>query len=188
MDKLEKIDRLRERASVTYEEARDALAQSGDDLLDAIVLLEKQGKVRQPEHSSYSTQYEEQKEYIRVQDKVEEQRQSAPSFTRSLYRIFHFFFRFTLHTSFHVRRRERDLFLVPTWVLALALIFFWRAVLPLGVIAMLFGIRYSFEGNEDTDTANEILHKAGRFADGFEHEMRKDKDNSDEHKNTGRGR
>ncbi len=180
MDTLEKIDRLRERANVTYEEARDALAQSGDDLLDAIVLLEKQGKVKQPGQTSYSTQYEEQKEYIRVQDKVEEQRQSAPSFTRSLARVFHFFFRFIFHTSFHVRRRDHDLFVVPTWVLALILLM-WKVALPAAVIAMLFGIRYSFRGNEGTETANDILDKAGRFADGFESELRKNKDRKDEH-------
>ena len=57
MDTLEKIDRLRERANVTYEEARDALAQSGDDLLDAIVLLEKQGKVKQPGQTTPHSMY-----------------------------------------------------------------------------------------------------------------------------------
>ncbi len=61
MEMIEKVERLRERANVTYEEARAALEMTGGDLLDAIVLLEKQGKLKEPAHSTFSTEYEEQK-------------------------------------------------------------------------------------------------------------------------------
>ena len=44
MEMIEKVERLREKANVSYEEAKEALEQSGGDLLDAIVLLERQGK------------------------------------------------------------------------------------------------------------------------------------------------
>ena len=84
MEMIEKVERLREKADVTYEEAKAALEQSDGDLLDAMVLLERQGKVRKPAQSTFSTDYEEQTEYIRVRDKVEEQEQSAPSFGRTL--------------------------------------------------------------------------------------------------------
>jgi 3-dehydroquinate synthase len=69
---------------VTYEEAKAALEEAGGDLLDAMVLLERRGKVRGPAQSSYSTEYEEQKDYIRVRDKVEQQKKSAPSFGHTL--------------------------------------------------------------------------------------------------------
>ena len=44
MDQLEKVDKLRERANVSYEEAKEALEASNWDLLDAMVYLEKHGK------------------------------------------------------------------------------------------------------------------------------------------------
>jgi len=43
---LELIEMLRERAHVTYEEAREALEKSNDDLVEALIYLEKQGKIR----------------------------------------------------------------------------------------------------------------------------------------------
>ena len=43
MTKLEMIDALRVKADVSYEEAKDVLELAGGDLLDAIILLEKQG-------------------------------------------------------------------------------------------------------------------------------------------------
>ena len=46
MDNLEKVERLREKADVSYEEAKKALDECDGDLLDAMVYLEKQGKVK----------------------------------------------------------------------------------------------------------------------------------------------
>ena len=74
MDNLEKVEKLRERANVTYEEAKEALENNDWDLLDAMVALEKEGKTVKPEQTAYSTSYEEQQEYVRVVDKVEEQK------------------------------------------------------------------------------------------------------------------
>ena len=70
MDKLEMVERLRERANVSYEEAAKALEEANGDLLDAMVILEKQGKTKAPEQSAYSTSYEEQKEYTPVKDQL----------------------------------------------------------------------------------------------------------------------
>jgi len=45
---LEKIELLRERADVTYEEARDALEKCNGSLVEAIIYLEKSGKIKPP--------------------------------------------------------------------------------------------------------------------------------------------
>ena len=44
MDQFEKVEKLKERANVTYEEAKQALEASGWDVLEAMIYLEKQGK------------------------------------------------------------------------------------------------------------------------------------------------
>ena len=49
MDKFEKIEKIIEKTGVTYAEAKKALEESGEDMLDAIVLLESQGKIKNPE-------------------------------------------------------------------------------------------------------------------------------------------
>ena len=180
MDKLEKIDRLRERADVSYEEAKEALEQAGDDLLDAMVLLEKAGKVKQPQQSSYSTSYEEQKQYICVVDKVEEQKKNAPSFGNSIGKIVRAILQFVLHSSFHITRRGNNLFTLPTWLMVILVGMFWKVAIPIAVVVMIFGVRYSFEsdGRVDNqtanDTANELLEKAGSIADSIENGLRKD--------------
>ena len=176
MDKLEKIERLRERANVTYEEAKDVLELAGEDVLDAMILLEKQGKVKQPQQSTYSTSYEKQEDYIRVKDKVEEQRLAAPSFGKTIGRVARIVIQFVIHSSFHISRRGRNIITVPSWVMALVLIGIWKFAIPAFIISLLFGIRYSFEGKdgEKTDAANRFLNKAGKFADDVQKGLHKD--------------
>ena len=56
MDRFEKAERLRQAADVSFEEAKAALDACGDDLLDAMVYLEKQGRAKKPEQSTYSSE------------------------------------------------------------------------------------------------------------------------------------
>ena len=158
MEMIEKVERLRERADVTYEEARAALEEAGGDLLDAMVILERMGKVRGPARSSYSTEYDEQKDYIRVRDKVEQQKKSAPSFTHTFRRLIKTFFSFIRHTVFIVTKEDSIIFTMPSWVLVLLLFFFWEAIVPVMVIALFFKVNYSFDGAQNVKRAKDILH------------------------------
>ena len=44
MTELEKVEKLREKANVSFAEAKEALDNTGGDILDALIYLEKQGK------------------------------------------------------------------------------------------------------------------------------------------------
>ena len=55
MDQFEKVEKLREHADVSYEEAKDALEKSNWDILDAMIYLEQNGKTKAPERESYTT-------------------------------------------------------------------------------------------------------------------------------------
>ena len=58
MTNYEMVELLRQKANVSYEEAKAALEAANWDLLDAIVLLEREGKV--PENDArFSTKAEE---------------------------------------------------------------------------------------------------------------------------------
>ncbi|MCL2057662.1 MAG: hypothetical protein FWH01_01195 [Oscillospiraceae bacterium] len=55
MASIEMVEKLRSRAGVTYEDAREALDSSDDDMLDALIWLEKNGKTVPPRVSYYTT-------------------------------------------------------------------------------------------------------------------------------------
>ena len=173
MDKLEMIEKLRERADITYEEARDILEQAQGDLLEAFVLLEKQGKIRT------ETAAEEMKEKetqamsgeAKTMDEERDARSEAKAERREKKNSF---FGFLLHSSFHMKRREKELLTMPTWLFAILLLSFWGVSIPSILISLFFECRYSFEG-VNTQTANEFFTKAGSFADGVESSLQNDK-------------
>ena len=83
-----------------------------------------------------------------------------------------------LHPSFHSTRKEKLLFTMPACVFALILLGAWKGVIPVMAAAMLFGVRYSFEGEENSpasEAANDFLNKAGSFADGVQSELNREK-------------
>ena len=61
MDRLEKVELVREKCGVSYEEARDALEACGYDVLDAIVKLEREGKTA-AQTACYATESERRHE------------------------------------------------------------------------------------------------------------------------------
>lgn len=55
---LEQVERLREKAAVSYGQAKAALEYSGGNLLDALIYLEERGVIPRPEDTYYSTKGE----------------------------------------------------------------------------------------------------------------------------------
>ena len=68
MDELEKVEKLRERSNVSYEEAKQALNEANGDMLDAMIILENKGMINSGENNTHSTNYEEQTNIVNVQE------------------------------------------------------------------------------------------------------------------------
>ena len=62
MATLEQVEKLREKANVSFEEAKAALEACNDDLLDAVIYLERQGKVGAPAGGGYYSSRNAQEE------------------------------------------------------------------------------------------------------------------------------
>ena len=56
MELLEKVEKIREKTGVSYEEAKAALEACDEDVLDALVYLENQGKIKKPDVSVYTAE------------------------------------------------------------------------------------------------------------------------------------
>ena len=156
------------------EEAKDALEACDWDLLDAMVWLEKRGKVKGPTKESFTTSYEEQDQYVSVKDKVQEQEESgSDSFFKKLGHFCKILFQKSLDNSFYVNRREEEIFHVPVWALVLLLLFFWKILIPVMIVALFFECRYSFKGKDNLDGVNKAMDKAGDLADKVKDEYEK---------------
>ena len=174
MEQLEKVEKLRQRANVSYEEAKEALEASGWDLLDAMVYLEKQGKVKPPEQETYTTNCEDQPQYMDVKEKVHEQEEESSRKTgEKLGHLFRIFIRKTRDNAFCVSRKGEEILRTPVIVMIILLIFLWQFLIPAAVIALFFDFRYSFKGKDNLEGMNKAMEKAGEFADKVKGEYEK---------------
>ena len=166
MDHFEMVEKLREKANVSYEEAKAALEACDWDILDALVLLESEGKVSEKNGASYST---EEKSDTPQEDRNKKNARitgaKIKEFVSSL-------FKKGSENSFVVKRKGEELLRLPLIALILLLVFLFRLMLILLLIGLFCGIRYSFEGPLfNKTTVNHVMDKAADKADEIKHDV-----------------
>ena len=144
MDIFEMAAKLVEKTGVTFEEAKKALEENGGDMLDAVIALERAGKIQKKAayYSSSDDQTEEEAEVLRgdvfnadgTKAKTSTTREQAGRFWESVKR----FVKTLTSATFQVERKGEELIAVPVLVLILALIFGFHlmVVLLIGANAM----------------------------------------------------
>ena len=149
MDHLEMVEKLREKANVSYEEASAALEKCNWDLLDALLMLEGEGRLHRdndaPKKEEYTT---------RVQPKPEKKANHGgfAMLMRGLAQAIR-----RLNTVQRLIKKNGE-------VLLLIIISIW-AVGIVAVVAMFFGYRFAVKGLSFDDSVNAAMDKAGTFVD-----------------------
>jgi len=170
MTELEKAEKLHEKTGVSYAEAKEALDNSGGNLLDALIYLENQGKADAPPgggfFSEISVPVDNQQS---SQHSGKDHENSNESFSDLMSRFGRFLLK-VLHkgsTNFlEARKGDEHLFSCPVIVLVVLLIFFFWITLPVLVITLFFGIRYRFSGPDlGRDSVNNVMNSASDVVD-----------------------
>ena len=164
MATLEQVEKLRERADISFEEAKNALEACNDDLLDAIIYLEKQGKVGAPGDGGY---YSSGGGYYSGDGHGAAHEESGGSagprpgtFSQMMKRFGRFLIKIVKKGNsnfFEVEKNGDILFTLPATALALLIICFFWITLPLLILGMFFGFHYHFRGS---DLGRESVNKA----------------------------
>jgi len=169
---MEQVERLREKANVSYDEAKAALEASNNDLLDAIIYLEKQGKVK-----SGGGFYTSQKETTAgaSSEIPKEEAPEGEGFGGLLKRFGAFCLKLLGKgnvNTFEISRHAEHSASMPVTVLVLLLIFaFWISI-PLLIVGMFFGFRYRFCGPDLGKSAvNDPLSSAADAAEELKNSM-----------------
>ena len=149
MDNFEKVEKLREKTGVSYEEAKAALEATDYDLLDAIIKLEKDGKVNAPKVDVFTTGGEEKKEseFEKAQKTYEKEceKSSAGQVLDKILAGCGRLLKASVDNNFIVERHENTLIKVPVLLLVVALCAFGITI-PLLIIGLFCECKYRFEG------------------------------------------
>lgn len=173
MTTLEQVEKLRTMADISYDEAKAALDVTNGDLLEAVINLEKLGKIKAPTGSGFFSSE-------RTEDPSDEGCKAhcgenhakygngGETFTSLLKKFGKFCLRM-IHkgnvNSFEVLKGEESKASAPVTAFALLLVFAPWITIPLLIIGLFFGFRYRFNGPDlSRNTVNDAMDKAADAA------------------------
>jgi hypothetical protein len=174
MDNYQKVEQLVNKSGCSYEDAKAALEACGWDMLDAVISLEKEGKIIKEQPEAAESKTEETVEIIpevvndkgydnagsKKQGKTKEASKKVKGLWNRLKSIL------TENRMVMIKSNGQQIFDLPIWVPVLALAAFFWATLILAVIAMLFGCRFHFEGADLGKAGiNDTMDKATDYAE-----------------------
>ncbi len=186
MDNFEKVEKIREKTGVTYEDAKRALEENNYDLLDAIVSLEKQGKVKQPTMSSYETgaakeniavrEFEKAQQDYREDCKGSNFKKSMKSLGETIKNLL----KKSIEVNFCISRDGKSVAEIPTLILILLVLFMFWVTVPLLIIGLFFGFKYSFSGvGKVVVDVNDVCDKASAAAENLKQDFKKEEDHTE---------
>ena len=185
MATIEQVEKLRSKANVSYEEAKNALDACGDDILEAMIYLEKQGKVQPPPNEgsySYNRAESESEQIHGTAANNSKSGSGGESFTSLMGRFFRWCGRMLVKgntNTFEATRNGQQIISIPVTILVVLLILAFWIVLPLIIIGLFFNCRYSFQGpdlgrrevNNVMDSAADAAESIKRDVSGSSHKQ-----------------
>lgn len=169
MERKEIIEQLKSKAMVTYEEAEEALEKCNWDILDAIIYLERKGKVNNS-GSTVLIKLSEESDF--KESKEESKNQSEKEKCGGVGSLLRRFFKFVgkmikkgNENYFEINKDNEEPIRISLTISAILLIIgFWLVAILL-VVGLFLGYKYSLSGPDvKSDTVNDIFEKASNSA------------------------
>ena len=170
MTELEKVEKLREKANVSFAEAKEALDNAGGDILGALIHLEEQGKSTVPAGGGFFSgggAYAEDQQYY--QGGADARQYRGETFSEMLRRFGRFCLRILdkgNNNFLDATKRDEVMFSCPVTAVVVLVAFFFWVTIPLFVVSLFFGFRYRFRGEDlGRDSVNAVMDGASNVVD-----------------------
>lgn len=183
---LELVEKLVEKTGLSYGEAKQALEKTDWDILEALIQLEAQGKVHGGKTAQFTTnsssndnqQNQQNQQYQQYQqyNQGKEKSTAGDNFkktTKSIGEWLKSVFDKGNKNSLVMHRNDEKKIEIPVTAFVVLLIFCFWVIIPLMIVALFFGCRFSFSGNElGKDNVNSAMGKATDIADNIKSEFK----------------
>lgn len=177
---LEQVEKLRKYANISYEEAKKALEETNGDILEAIVNLEKQNRIKPPKESGY---YKSRNDKQNTKENNNEENRTGKgnydrgtSFGEVMGKIFRWCGEIINRgnkNSFEVMRGNEKVISIPVTVLVLLLFFMFWVIIPLLIVGLFFGYRYMFIGPDlGRENVNRAMDSVAEAAENIKKEVK----------------
>lgn len=183
---LEQVEKLCERANISYDEAKALLEETNGDILEAIIILEKQNRIEAPKGGGYynsSNHHKDSKSNCHEDSKEKSNNTNGSSFGELVGRFFRWcgdIISRGNRNHFEVYKNKEKIMSIPVTVLALLLIFMFWITIPIIVLGLFFGYRYIFNGPDlGKENVNRAMESVADMAENLKNEVKGEKSNGE---------
>lgn len=174
MDTMEKVEQIREKTGVSYEDAKAALDANNNDVLDAIIWLEREGKATTTTARATTAADTSGADAMGAAQAAYEQsttRSAIKDDAAGLWEAIKKAFAKSVEIKMVATRNGQVFFSLPLIVPILGLLF-WGATIWLLILGLFFGLRYRFDTpGKAANMANDVMDKAANMADHIKEEI-----------------
>lgn len=168
MEKLKLVDKLKNKANISYEEAKDALEKSNWDMLEAMLYLEAQGKVQKPSLSIFYTNeskesYNENGEEVNLKKDTNENNFENKNSFEGVFEAICKAIDTCNNIFIEIIRNSRVILKIPFTVLIVLLFFAFWIVIPLMIITLFFNMEFLVSSKKiDVDKINKVFKETSK--------------------------
>jgi len=185
---LEQVEKLREYADISYDEAKTALENAGGDILQALIDLERAGKVKPPQgggrynSGSITESFNQQNEQNYsgknpAGEHANYNRGGGSAFSRNMRKFIRWLGEMIHKGNINAIIIERDgaeVMKLPITVLVILLLFVFWFVVPLMVVGLFFNFRYYFRGPDIKNAkVNDVIDSVADAAEEIKNDIKK---------------
>ncbi len=143
MEHIDMVERLHAKAGISYADAKDALERSGWDMLEALVLLENEGKI--DPLTAFTTSSDDSDSYEKVTATASKKENGFQETLGKIGDQFKNLFTDSLSTYFVVLRRGKEILRVQILIALVLCLCMWEGVLIALVVGLLCDCRYTID-------------------------------------------
>jgi hypothetical protein len=161
MTQLEMVEKLREMANISFEEAKNTLERNNWDMLDAAIELEKTGRTVKTSNS-----YTTGGEFKNNEGNLVPCGRHEDSGFKKLWSWIISLLKKSIVNKFEIQHDGETILIIPVLLLILLLFIAPYTVIIVLVIGLLFRLRYSFRGEDlGKKEVNDVFDRAADYAD-----------------------
>lgn len=184
---LEQVEKLRKYGDISFDQAKQALEETNGDILEAVIILEKQGILKEPKNGGY---HNFKNENINLPEKTfnnESDGEGGTSFSELMGKLFKWAGKMIKKGNvnhFEVSKDGKKIISIPTTIFAVFILFMFWVTLPVIVIGLFFGYRYSFSGPDlGKKNVNDAMDSVANAAEKIKKDIKGDKANGEDFNN-----
>lgn len=170
MDKFELVDKLKNKANISYDEAKIALENNNWDILDSMLYLERCGIVKNPSVSIfYSNEYKESytsQEEVNNDENINSNNSKNKDNFEGIFEAICKVIDTCNNIFLQIKRNGRVLVKVPLTVVIVFLFFGFWIIIPLIIVSLFFDVEFLVSSkrfnSDNIDKVNNAFSKISK--------------------------